>query len=261
VNEIIKNMSETRPLILVTNDDGVGSPGLIALYEAMKEISDTVIVAPDRERSATGHSLTMHRPLKVTEVKGNVYAVNGTPTDCVAIGLEKILQRAPALLASGINKGGNLGDDITYSGTVSAAIEGTLMCVPSFAISMAGEGDFNFKTASTFAQNIASIILREGLPKDTLLNINVPNLSDDSIVAVKFTKQGKRVYKNAIHETFDPWGRKHYWIGGGTPSWEADEDTDFLAVESGCISITPIHLDLTNYDALSCLKRGWKDLF
>ncbi|MBF0566609.1 MAG: 5'/3'-nucleotidase SurE [Nitrospirae bacterium] len=253
--------TKKKPLILVTNDDGVGSDGLMALYEAMKEIADTVVVAPDRERSATSHSLTMHRPLKVVEVQRNVYTVNGTPTDCVAIGLEKILRRTPALLASGINRGGNLGDDITYSGTVSAAIEGTLMGVPSFAISVAGEGGYIFKTAAAFAKKIAMIILRKGLPKDTLLNINVPNLPEGDLAGVKFTKQGKRVYKNAIHETFDPWGRQHYWIGGGTPSWEDDEDTDFLAVESRCISISPIHLDLTNYDALSCIKREWKSLF
>ncbi|MBF0344148.1 MAG: 5'/3'-nucleotidase SurE [Nitrospirae bacterium] len=252
---------QTRPLILVTNDDGVSSDGLIALYRAMKEIADTVVVAPDRERSATSHSLTMHRPLKVSEVEEGIYCLNGTPTDCVAIAIQKVLDRPAALLVSGINMGGNLGDDITYSGTVSAAIEGTIMGVTSFAISMVGNVGYKFDIAAAFAKKLAMIILEKGLPKDTLLNVNVPNLQESSIKGVKFTKQGKRLYSDSIHETFDPWGRKHYWIGGGTPSWEDDVNTDYLAVESGYISISPIHLDLTNYEALDCLRRQWKEVF
>ncbi|WP_420267069.1 5'/3'-nucleotidase SurE [Candidatus Magnetominusculus dajiuhuensis] len=248
-------------LILVTNDDGVLSEGLMALFEAMKGVAEAVIVAPDRERSATSHSLTMHRPLRVTEVKENIYAINGTPTDCVTLGIGKILKRPPDLVASGINKGGNLGDDITYSGTVSAAIEGTILGVPSFAISMLWEdGGFYFDTAAEFAKKIARNILDNGLPRDTLLNVNVPNKELRFIEGVKFTKQGKRVYCNSIQETYDPWGKKHYWIGGGSPSWEEDEKTDFLAVESGYISVTPLHLDLTNYDALNNIKNEWKEL-
>ncbi|MBF0487836.1 MAG: 5'/3'-nucleotidase SurE [Nitrospirae bacterium] len=248
-------------LILVTNDDGVLSEGLMALFEAMRGVAEAVIVAPDRERSATSHSLTMHRPLRVTEVRENIYAINGTPTDCVTLGIGKILKRPPDLVASGINKGGNLGDDITYSGTVSAAIEGTILGVPSFAISMLWEdGGFHFDTASEFAKKIARNILDNGLPRDTLLNVNVPNKKARFIEGVKFTKQGKRVYCNSIQETYDPWGKKHYWIGGGSPSWEEDEKTDFLAVESGYISVTPLHLDLTNYDALNNIKNEWKEL-
>ncbi len=245
----------------MTNDDGVLSEGLMALFEAMKGVAEAVIVAPDRERSATSHSLTMHRPLRVTEVKENIYAINGTPTDCVTLGIGKILKRPPDLVASGINKGGNLGDDITYSGTVSAAIEGTILGVPSFAISMLWEdGGFYFDTAAEFAKKIARNILDNGLPRDTLLNVNVPNKELRFIEGVKFTKQGKRVYCNSIQETYDPWGKKHYWIGGGSPSWEEDEKTDFLAVESGYISVTPLHLDLTNYDALNNIKNEWKEL-
>ncbi|MBF0553605.1 MAG: 5'/3'-nucleotidase SurE [Nitrospirae bacterium] len=248
-------------LILVTNDDGVLSEGLMALFEAMKGVAEAIIVAPDRERSATSHSLTMHRPLRVTEVKENIYAINGTPTDCVTLGIGKILKRPPDLVASGINKGGNLGDDITYSGTVSAAIEGTILGVPSFAISMLWEdGGFHFDTAAEFAKKIARNILDNGLPRDTLLNVNVPNKKTQFIEGVKFTKQGKRVYCNSIQEMYDPWGKKHFWIGGGSPSWEEDEKTDFLAVESGYISITPLHLDLTNYDALNNIKNEWKEL-
>ncbi|KWT82060.1 5'/3'-nucleotidase SurE [Candidatus Magnetominusculus xianensis] len=246
-------------LILVTNDDGVLSEGLTALFEAMSGVAEAVIVAPDTERSATSHSLTMHRPLRVTEVRENVYAINGTPTDCVTLGIGKILKCKPDLVASGINKGGNLGDDITYSGTVSAAIEGTILGVPSFAISMLwDDSGFHFNTAAAFAKKIAMNIIGKGLPRDTLLNVNVPNTS--SIRGVKFTKQGKRVYCNSIQETYDPWGKKHFWIGGGSPSWEEDENTDFLAVESGYISVTPLHLDLTNYDALKNIKNEWKEL-
>lgn len=246
------------PVILVTNDDGVHSPGLIALLRAMKELGDAYIVAPDRERSAASHSLTLHRPLKVEEIREHVYTVNGTPTDCVTIGANKVLPKKPDLVVSGINKGGNLGDDVTYSGTVSAAIEGTMLGIPSFAISMVGEKNFHFDTASSVALEIGRYILEKSLPYDTLLNANVPNVHRNSIMGIKFTRQGKRIYDNSIQETFDPKGEKHYWIGGGKPYWEHGEDTDFQAIQEGYISITPIHLDLTNYDALEYLKKVWK---
>ena len=246
-----------RAVILVTNDDGVHSPGIIALFKAMKELGDAYIVAPDRERSAVSHALTMHRPLKVEEIREHVYAVNGTPTDCVAIGVNKILPERPALIASGINKGGNVGDDITYSGTVSAAMEGTIMGIPSFAVSMVGEKNFHFDTASYYSSEIARYILEKSLPYDTLLNVNLPNVKKESIAGIKFTRQGKRVYDNAIQETYDPRGEKHFWIGGGTPYWEHGTDTDIHAVQQGYVSITPIHLDLTNYNALEYLKDVW----
>ncbi len=247
------------PLILVTNDDGVHSPGIIALLKAMKEIGDAYVVAPDRERSAVGHALTLHRPLKVEELRENVYSVNGTPTDCVALAIHKILPRKPDLVASGINRGANLGDDITYSGTVSAAIEGTILSVPSFAISLVGDKPFHHETATPFAINIARYILEKSLPYDTLLNVNVPNVQRrDMIKGIRITRQGKRVYDNAIQDTYSPWGDKHYWIGGGTPYWEQGEDMDIQAVLGNYVSITPIHLDLTNYEALEYLKKTWK---
>ncbi len=254
-------MSNKEPLILVTNDDGVHSEGLKALFEAMQEIGEAVIIAPDREQSASSHSLTLHRPIKVNQIEDNIYTVDGTPTDCVTVGVNKILNKKPSLIASGINKGGNLGDDITYSGTVSAAIEGTTLGYFSFAISIAGESPFYFETASKLAKELALVILNKGLPKETLLNVNVPNEKNDAIKGMKFTRQGRRVYDNAILETFDPWGKKHYWIGGGTPVWAREDNTDSHAIESNCISITPIHLDLTNYEALKCLKKEWDGLF
>jgi 5'-nucleotidase len=246
-------------LILVTNDDGVHSQGITALFRSMKKLGDAYIVAPDRERSAVSHALTMHKPLKVEKLREHIYSINGTPTDCVAIGVNKILPEKPALIVSGINKGANLGDDITYSGTVSAAIEGTIMGIPSFAISLVIHNkkkvSLNFSAASRFALNMGEYILEHSLPYDTLLNINVPGLPIRDIRGMKLTRQGKRIYDDSIQETFDPHGEKHYWIGGGNPYWEHGEDTDIQAIQDNCVSLTPIHLDLTNYDALKFLKK------
>ncbi len=246
------------PLILVTNDDGVHSPGIIALFKAMKEIGDAYMVAPDRERSAVGHALTLHRPLKVEELREKVFSVNGTPTDCVALAVHKILPAKPDLVASGINRGANLGDDITYSGTVSAAMEGTILNIPSFAISLVGEKPFHYETAAPFAIGVAEYILEKSLPYDTLLNVNVPNIQYHLIKGIKITRQGKRVYDNAIQEIYSPRGDKHYWIGGGSPFWEHGEDMDIQAVLDGYVSVTPVHLNLTNFEALEYLKKTWK---
>lgn len=245
------------PVILITNDDGIHSPGLIALYTAMKEHGDVYIVAPDRERSAVSHSLTLHRPLKAEKLREGVYSIDGTPTDCVILAVNKLLPEKPALVASGINKGGNLGGDITYSGTVSGAFEGTLLGIPSFAISLVtGEEaqPLHFETASSFAIKIGRFILEKSLPLDTLLNINVPNVDKSKIQGVRFTHQGKMAYSNSIKEIHDPRGKRHYWIGGSQLHGEHSEDTDIQAVRDSYISITPIHLDLTNYEALNSLK-------
>jgi len=245
-----------KPLILVTNDDGIHSPGIAALFQAMQEVGDAWIVAPDRERSAVSHALTLHRPLKAEQVGDQMFSVNGTPTDCVALAIQKILPRKPDLVASGINKGANLGDDVTYSGTVSAAIESTILSVPSFAISLAGDRPFYFDVATPSAIEVARYILETSLPYDTLLNVNVPNIAANAIKGMKMTKQGKRIYDNAIQEVLSPWGDKHYWIGGGKPYWEHGEDMDIQAVVDGYVSVTPIHLDLTNYEALAMLKKS-----
>lgn len=248
-----------RPLILVTNDDGVHSHGITALQFAMKEVGDVYVVAPDRERSAVGHALTLHRPLKAEEIRDNVFSVNGTPTDCVALGIHKILPRKPDLIASGINRGSNLGDDITYSGTVSAAMEGTLLGVPSFAVSMAGDKPFLFESAQPFAQKIARFILARSLEPDTFININVPNIPLQQIKGIRLTRQGRRVYDNAIQDLFSPGGEQYYWIGGGKPVWDSREENDIQAVMSSYVSVTPLHLDLTNFSALEELKKLWKD--
>ena len=252
-------MSNTKPLILVSNDDGVHAPGLAALYQAMQHIGQPIIIAPEQDNSAASHSLTMKRPLQVKKIDQDIYAIDGTPTDCVTIGIGKVLKEKPAMVVSGINPGGNLGDDVSYSGTVSAAIEATMLGVPAFAISLAGEAPFNYETAAWFAEKLARIILLKGLPKDTLLNVNVPNLAAEKITGAQFTRQGRRVYDGAIKETFDPWGTKHFWIGGGTPSWDNGKNTDALAVLANYISVTPLHLDLTNHEALAYLSSEWQD--
>lgn len=254
------------PFILVTNDDGVQSKGLIILSKALCSFGEVHVVAPEREQSAVAHALTLHRPLRVEKINNKkTYAVNGTPTDCVILGVNKLLPQKPALLVSGINNGGNLGDDITYSGTVAAAIEGTLLGIPSIAISfvrrLQSSGAYvnrpaRLKKAADFAVRLAKLVLKNGLPPDTLLNVNVPDTID--IKGVKLTRQGKRIYDNSTQEMLDPRGRKHYWIGAGVPSWEEGEDTDFKAVKDGFISVTPVHLDLTNYDALKLMKKKWR---
>ncbi|GAB4389812.1 MAG: 5'/3'-nucleotidase SurE [Thermodesulfovibrionales bacterium] len=250
----------SKTVILITNDDGVRSPGIKELQRALSVLGETYVVAPDRERSAAGHSLTIHRPLKVEEIASRVFSVSGTPTDCVAIGVEKVLSARPDLIVSGINNGPNLGDDITYSGTVSAAIEGTILSIPSIAVSLAkkdGE-ELHYATAAGVAVRISAYVLENSLPYDTLLNVNVPNVPADGLAGVRFTRQGKRIYKGAVKETFSPWGEKFFWIGGGKPYWEHGEDTDMNAVLEGYVSVTPIHLDLTNYAALDALKGWWE---
>jgi len=247
--------------ILTTNDDGIHAPGLKILAKQSRTLGKTFIIAPEHDNSAASHSLTMNRPLRVREIDENVYTINGTPTDCVTIGIGKILPQKPDLVISGINPGPNLGDDVSYSGTVSAAIESTMLGIPAIAISLAAESEpLHYETAAAFIVRLAQVILEKGLPRDTLLNVNVPNTTSDKITGVAFTRRGRRLYDDAIKETYDPWGRKHYWIGGGTPSFDAGEDTDSAAISVNKISITPMHLDPTNYEALRFLQKDWPDL-
>lgn len=249
----------SKSLILVTNDDGIHAPGLKALVAELSRVGRVVVVAPDRDNSAASHSLTMQRPLRVKEIEAGWYSVDGTPTDCVILAVGKIMKEKPALVVSGINPGPNLCDDISYSGTVSAAIEGTMLGIPSLAISLACEDPCDYELSAQFAARLAPMILAQGLPPDTLLNVNVPAGTAAEINGIKFARQGRRRYEGAIKETKDPWGRGHFWIGGGTPVWDEGEDTDAQAVLAGYISITPLHLDRTNYGALDYLARGWAD--
>jgi len=245
-------------MILVTNDDGIQSKGIMALAKVLREIEDVLIVAPDIEQSAVAHSLTLHRPLRVEKIKKNFYAVDGTPADCIHLAVNTILPERPRLIVSGINKGGNLGDDIIYSGTVSAAFEGTLLGVPSFAISLVSRSHFKFDVAARFALRMARSIIERGLPKNTFLNINVPNLDEKEIKSYQITHQGRLIHNgDEVVEKVDPRGRKYYWIGGGELVFEKGGNTDVEAVSKSCISITPLNLDLTNYSSIRELKK-WK---
>lgn len=242
--------------MLVTNDDGIAAPGIKALAEALKELGDVTVVAPDRERSAVGHSLTLHAPLRVFELRDGWYAVDGTPTDCVNMGIHSLLSYKPDLVVSGINHGGNMGDDITYSGTVAAAMEANLMGIPALAVSLATFGPTgHFSDAARVAVHVVREILRQGLPTDTFLNLNVPNLPYGDIKPIRITRQGKRSFVGKIVDKTDPRGRKYYWIGSEEPSFLDDEGTDFNAVGNGHASITPLHLDLTNHRAMETLKQ------
>lgn len=240
--------------ILVSNDDGVAADGLQALVDALESLDELWVVAPDRNQSAVSHALTLHRPLRIEQLAARRFSVDGTPTDCVNLAINAILPRRPALVVSGINHGANLGDDVTYSGTVSAAMEATLLGVPALAISQIGTDRFEFGDAARFARVLAAAVLRDGLPSDTLLNVNVPAAAKGTIKGYALTRQGKRRYSDAIVENVDPRGKKYYWIGGGVPDWVAGEGTDFAAIDRGLISITPLHLDLTNYASLPRLE-------
>ncbi len=254
------NPTNNPPLILVTNDDGVHAPGLRMLFEAIKQIGNPIIIAPDRDNSAVSHSLTLDRPLSVQKLDDNIYSINGTPADCVTIGLEKILPAKPDLVISGVNAGANLGHDISYSGTVSAAKEGTIRQVPSMALSIAGQAPFFYETAVEFAVEAAKTILAKKIPADCYLNINVPNKQSTEIAGIKITRQGRRVYENALQDLADPWNRPCFWIGGGQPSKDREAGTDSYETGNDFISVTPIHLDLTHHEARDVLQESWAKL-
>jgi len=243
------------PILLITNDDGVDAPGLAALHAALAPLGTVVRVAPDRDQSGSGHALTLNHPLRIKEIAAQVYAVDGTPTDCVNLGILHLLGKRPDLVVSGINPSPNLGDDITYSGTVSAAFEGTLLGVPSFAVSFdGGPGRPDFTAPAAVAARVARRVLDTGLPPDTLLNVNVPRVAD---APVRFTRQGRRQYAEGVVERIDPMGRQYYWIGGVPPIWEEDPASDHAALRSGFVSITPLRLDLTHHDVLASLAASW----
>lgn len=235
-------------LILVTNDDGVRSPGIRTLAQTVADLGRVVVVAPDRNRSAIGHALTLEDPLRVDELKKDVYAVDGTPTDCVNLGIHGLLQQPPDLVISGINRGSNVGDDITYSGTVSAALEACLMGVPAFAVSLE-QLEFSERaltTAAQFARRLASRVLEQGLPRETFLNVNVPAAP---CRGVELTRQGKRQYGASVVRKEDPRGRYYYWLGGADVSYEDIPGSDCNALQSDFISVTPLKANLTHEQA------------
>jgi 5'-nucleotidase len=248
-------------IILVSNDDGIRAAGIRALEAALAPLGEVWVVAPDREQSAASHSLSLYRPLRVDQIDARHFAVDGTPTDAVNLAINGIMKSKPDLVVSGINHGGNMGDDITYSGTVSAAMEGTLLGVPSIAVSlMVRKGpDANptpdFGPAADFTIRLARVVSERGLPRDTLLNVNVPDLPPAEVRGYRVTRQGKRRYGDAIVEHLDPRGRKYYWIGGEDLGFVPAEGTDCTTVAGGYISITPLHLDLTNYASIAAINE------
>ena len=241
------------PKILVTNDDGVHSEGIQALAEALRPLGEVIVVAPIQEASAIGHALTLRRPLLIDTIAPNVFAIDGTPTDCVNIAITHVLKNKPDLIVSGINKGWNLGDDVTYSGTVSGALEGALLAIPSIAVSAQRvRDDCEFGPSARAAAIAAEAVLERGLPKFTLLNINVPRGANKGF---RVTVQAKRNHVTVVSERIDPRHKPYYWIEEGENEWEPHDRSDYQAVRDGYISITPLQPDMTAHDALAYVEE------
>ncbi|HXF83317.1 MAG TPA: 5'/3'-nucleotidase SurE [bacterium] len=248
--------------VLITNDDGISSPGIVALVQAFDGVAEVAVVAPEHERSATGHAITLHKPLRAVPAvipgcRVRAWATNGTPADCVALGMLDLLAARPDVVVSGINVGPNMGRDLTYSGTVSGAMEGAIFGVPSIAVSIGAFRNPVFSVAAAFAVELAQAILERGLPEDTLLNVNVPNLPAEQIAGVAITRQGTRRYVSRLEKRTDPRGRTYYWLTGEPAPQEDEEGTDSWALARGQISVTPIGLDLTR-SALRATLAGWQ---
>lgn len=249
-------MSMTR--ILLTNDDGIHSDGLIKLEKALQELGEVYVVAPASEMSGAAHSLTLARPLRIRQLDSHHWAVDGTPTDCVTLALNKILtnDERPDICVSGINHGGNLGDDATYSGTVAGALEATILGVPGLALSLVAREQFDFTEAAKFAVIAARKVLEEGLPEGTLLNINLPQ---GEIKGVMVTRQGIKNARPVISEHIDPRGKPYFWIGEEYFDTNSAEGTDYHAVEMGYVSVTPLKSDMTDHQALTAIE-AWNYL-
>lgn len=241
------------PLILVTNDDGYRSAGITALAAALSALGDVTIVAPIDEASAIGHALTLRRPLRLEHFEPGVYGVDGTPTDCVNVAISQVFKRLPALVVSGINKGWNLGDDVTYSGTVAGAMEGALLGVPSLAVSLrATRAAYDFRHAARAAATLAEAMLQRPLPARTFLNVNVPKGQPKGFRA---TVQAKRNHVTSVAERHDPKGRPYFWIEEGQNEWHPHDRSDHQVVRDGFVSVTPLQPDLTAHDLLDAVEE------
>jgi 5'-nucleotidase len=246
-----------RPTILVTNDDGYDAPGLRALAGSLAPLGRVVVVAPDREYSGASHALTLGRPLRVLQIADDRYRVDGTPTDCVHLGVFNVTREAkPDLVVSGINRGLNIGDDVTYSGTVAGALEGTLLHIPSIAVSIDTDeqGQAEFDVAARFARTIAEEVLERGLEDGTFLNVNVPR---GPLRGVRITRQGTRTYRAAVVERIDPSGRPYYWIAGADMTPGGEPDGDHAAIGAGYVSVCPLHANMTHVPSLEALA-AWE---
>ncbi len=251
--------------ILISNDDGIESPGIHALAAALREVAEVLVVAPNRERSTAGHSLTLHKPLRLRKVSGGVYAASGSPADCIYLGMREILKRNPDYILSGINAGANLGTDVHYSGTVAAAREGALMNIPSYAFSLVQDpheysknpaGKLHFESAALKAREVFLATKDIQFPPHCLLNVNIPNHANvTDMGAMEFTRQGMRYYANDITKRTDPRGRDYYWLGGAYSGFEQDPLSDCHALEQGKVAITPITIDCTHNAFYAALKK------
>ncbi|HSO11765.1 MAG TPA: 5'/3'-nucleotidase SurE [Anaerolineales bacterium] len=253
--------------ILVTNDDGVHAPGLLALAQEMRKLGKVTVFAPDKNWSASGHVKTMDRPLRVKETTladgTSAFASDGAPSDCVAIPLLGFIQEDIDLVVSGINPNANVGHDVTYSGTVTAAMEAVIAGVKGIAVSLHSpeghQGALDYSTAAIVGRHVAEKVITDGLPKDVVLNVNIPYRQEEEIAGYMITRQGLRVYRDALDVRVDPRGKPYYWIGGEAPTGIDEPGTDFGALENGYVSITPLQLDLTHYKAMDVLKKwNWK---
>lgn len=246
--------------ILVSNDDGIHAPGIEALSDAAKAFGDVIVMAPDRNRSGASNSLTLDRPIRIKRIMHNHYSVEGTPTDCVHLGLTGFLDFVPDLVISGINAGANLGDDVIYSGTVAAAMEGYNLGVPSVAFSLVNDKvDPNYLSAAEVAKCVIKQVIEKGLPSNTVLNVNIPPCSFSEMQGIQTARLGSRDKAEPVLRREDPRGREIFWIGRAGPESDAGPGTDFHAIANNYVSLTPIHMDLTHYDALSETK-GWSEL-
>ena len=245
------------PAILCTNDDGIHALGLKTLIAVASSLGRVEVVAPDREQSATSHSLTVHRPLRATRTPEGHHVIDGTPTDCVLIGINQLLDQPPDFVLSGVNHGPNMGEDVLYSGTVAAAMEGTKLGIPAIAVSYSSRAADRIPGyADVLTDLIGTLVQRSDFPEETFFNINLPDVPVDELKGVRVTTLGRRVYADSLTRREDPSGREYFWIGGGVSSWSGRDDSDFRAVQAGYVSVTPLHLDLTNYRLISEV-RSW----
>jgi 5'-nucleotidase len=244
--------------ILISNDDGIDSPGIAALAKEMKKIGEVTVIAPRTEQSAVGHAITMKIPLRITEYFKNGdffgYAIDGTPADCLKIGIRNILKTRPDIVLSGINNGSNTAINIIYSGTVSAAREAAIMDLPAIAISQTSHDATDFSYSAKVASYLTKIVLEKGLPNGTLLNVNVPNLPEEKIAGILLTQQGKSKWDDIYEERIDPYGKKYFWLTGSLMETDQNLVTDQFATKQNYVSITPIHFDLTDYKTFDSMK-------
>ncbi len=244
-------------LILLSNDDGIHSEGLLALRETLSKTDDVWVVAPEAERTCVAHAITLHKPLRIKDLGGRLFSTNGTPADSVLLALRVVLPKTPDLVISGINKGPNMGQDVSYSGTVAAAKEGAFVGIASLAVSLNARKDFRFHDAARSVKDIVEKIRVHTLPPSTFLNVNIPNVPYEKVKGITVTRLGKRIYNGNIIERIDPRGGKYYWIAGDGEGFEAIEGTDLYAVDRKYVSLTPLHWDITSSVSID----GYKKIF